>query len=139
MNEYTYKAKKLDDGEWTQGSLFAGINNSFILQSIRVNPEDENKFSVTGSRIDKDTICRYADNGLWENDIIVNETELGIIRYGMHDKSYGFYVDWKSPLAKAMTHKCVTTWLYDEDTRIVGNDIDNPELAEQIVEAIKNA
>ena len=73
MNEYTFKAKKLEDGEWTQGSLFSGLNNSFIMQNIRMNPDDESEFKVTGNRVDKDTICRYAGNDLWEHDVILND------------------------------------------------------------------
>lgn len=122
MNEYTYKAKKLEDGEWTAGSLFAGVNNHLIIQTINIK---ENTF--TGNLVDKDTICRMCPNGLYENDVFVAGEAVGVVRYGLHDGECGFYVDW---------------WnreLLDEDAEIVrvGNIIDNPNLVNEVLECLK--
>jgi hypothetical protein len=122
MNEYTYKAKKLEDGEWTAGSLFAGVNNHLIIQSINLK---ENTF--IGSLVDKDTICRLCPNGLYENDVFVAGGAVGLLRYGKHDDEFGFYIEW---------------WdkdLMDEDAEIVlvGNIIDNPNLVNEVLEYLK--
>ena len=120
MNEYTYKAKKLDNGEWTTGSLFAGLSKHLILNSI--NTKD---MIVTGSEVDKATICRYAGNGFWEHDIIRFEKEVGVIRFGADGTWRGFYVEWLTHDAKNYS-KGIGHWIESDEVNVIGNEIDNP-------------
>lgn len=120
MQEYKYKAKRLDNGEWTQGSLFAGHNHCAILQGIRFNPEDEHEMTVTGSRVDRDTICRYAGNDIWENDVIQYEDSVGVVKYGKHGhEEYGFYIDWK--MGDISLRDDYAYWADNEDVRVIGS------------------
>ena len=121
MNEYTYKAKKTEDGEWTTGSLFSGINRSLILKGINIKD-----MVVNGSEVDRSTICKYAGNDLWENDIILLAGRVGIIRYGLHEDGFGFYVEWKRT-AESDTRDVLRTalWDYKDNVFCIGNDIDN--------------
>ena len=123
MQGYKYKAKKLEGREWTQGSLFAGHNHCAILQGIRFNPENEQEMTVTGSRVDRETICRYAGNDMWENDIIQYEKSLGVIKFGAHgNESYGFYVDWK--MGDMSLRDDFAYWAGNEDVAVIGSAID---------------
>ena len=119
MNEYTYKAKKLEDGEWTTGSLFAGLNHHLILQGINLK-----EMVVNCSEVDKETICRHAGNGFWEHDIIRYKDAIGVIKYGVHGRSYGFYVEWNNDVYADN----LLSWICDEEVNVIGNEIDNPEL-----------
>ena len=123
MNEYTYKAKKLEDGEWTTGSLFAGLSKYLILHSI--NTKD---MIVTGSEVDKATICRYAGNGFWEHDIIRYRDAIGVIKYGVNGRGYGFYVKWNNDTYA----DSLLSWIEDDDVNVIGNEIDNPELLNEV-------
>ena len=129
MQGYKYKAKRLEDGEWTQGSLFAGHNHCAILQGIRFNPEDEHEMTVTGSRVDRDTICRYAGNDMWEHDIIQYEDSVGVIRFGRHGfdaGEYGFWIDWVN--ADLSLRNDFAHWAVKEEVAVIGNEFDSPEL-----------
>lgn len=123
MNEYTFKAKKLEDGEWTQGSLFSGLNNHLIIKSV--NMKDK---TFVGSKVDKNTICMRSENGLWEHDVVLFGKGVGVVRYGVHDGYFAFYMDWQNEFTPSE----------DDNMMVVGNEIDSPKLAEQMVEAIKN-
>jgi hypothetical protein len=121
MNEYTYKAKKLEDGEWTQGSLFSGINRSLILKGINLK-----SMEVNGSEVDRDTICRKATLELWENDIILLAGRVGVIRYGLHEDGFGFYVEWKKTSETDTREELRTAvWDYIGNVFCIGNIIDN--------------
>lgn len=122
MNEYTYKAKKLEDGEWTQGSLFAGVNNHLIIQNI--NMKDG---TFIGNVVDKDTICRRSANGLWEHDVIMRGDGVGVVRYGVYEGCYGFYVDWQNEFIPSE----------EDEIMLVGNVIDRPNLVEEVLECLK--
>ena len=124
MQKYKYKAKRLDNGEWTQGSLFAGYNHCAILQGIRFNPEDEHEMTVTGSRVDRDTICRYAGNDIWENDVIQYEDNVGIVKYGVHGSDYGFYIDWKMGELCNRGENDFAYWAGNEDVQVIGSTFD---------------
>lgn len=126
MNEYTYKAKKLEDGEWTTGSLFAGLNNHFIIQRGVFTPDDEEEMKAIGSRVDKDTICRYAGNGFWEHDIVLVAGRIGVIHYGLHDEGNGFYVDWvKTDEGDTKEALYNLLWVRIDKAMRIGNDIDD--------------
>lgn len=137
MQEYKYKAKRLDNGEWTQGSLFAGHNHCAILQGIRFNPENEQEMTVTGSRVDRDTICRYAGNDIWENDVIQYEDSVGIVKYGVHDGDYGFYIVWKMGALCQRDEGEFAYWAGHEDVRVIGSTFDLADALDAMIEKEK--
>jgi hypothetical protein len=121
MNEYTYKAKKLEDGEWTSGSLFHGINRCLILKGINIKD-----MVVNGAEVDRDTLCRYAKGDLWENDIILLAGRVGVLRYGLHEDGFGFYVEWKRTADFDTKEELRTAvWDYINDVICIGNTIDS--------------
>lgn len=126
MYEYKYKAKRVVDGEWTQGSLFAGLNNHFIIQRGVFTPDDEEEMKAIGSRVDKDTICRYAGMGFWERDIVLVCGRIGVIRYGYHEEGNGFYVDWvKTEEGDTKEALYNLLWVRVDKAFCLGNDIDD--------------
>ena len=122
MNEYTFKAKKTEDGEWTQGSLFSGVNNHLIIQSVNMKEK-----TFVGSIVDKNTICRRSANGLWEHDVVLLGKGVGVVRYGVHDGCFGFYMDWQNEFAPSENDEMV----------VVGNVIDSPKLVEEVLECLR--
>lgn len=137
MQEYKYKAKRLDNGEWTQGSLFAGHNHCAIVQWIRFNPDNEHEMTVTGSRVDRDTICRYAGNDIWENDVIQYEDSVGVVKHGVHghDKEYGFYIDWK--MGDRSLRDDFAYWADNEDVQVIGSLFDIVDALDAMIEKEK--
>ena len=137
MQEYKYKAKRIEDGEWTQGSLFAGHNHCAILQGIRFNPENEYEMTVTGSRVDRDTICRYAGNDIWENDVIQYEDSVGVVKYGVHGSDYGFYIDWKIGALYLRDEDEFAYWANHEDVQVIGSTFDIADALDAMIEKEK--
>ena len=137
MQEYKYKAKRIEDGEWTQGSLFAGHNHCAILQGIRFNPENEYEMTVTGSRVDRDTICRYAGNDIWENDVIQYEDSVGVVKYGVRNYDYGFYIDWKMGTLCQRDEGEFAYWANHEDVQVIGSTLDIADALDAMIEKEK--
>ena len=137
--EMLFKAKRLDSGEWVEGSLISTEDNSgFILRSKTKAfiPKGTNTFCSTECyEIDQTTLCQYTGltdkNGkrIWENDILCgylddeypeNRTLKKVIW-----NTGGFYTK----------EECSTDFepLDEFDTEyfeVCGNIFDNPELLE---------
>ena len=119
-NRFLFKAKRIDNGEWVQGSYYVFMGKHYIFE----HPFESDNLT---HQIDESTICQCTGvsdkNGklIFENDII---------------KSYYIYtiVHWNKKYASwALERK---GWVYDhffgeaedpEDCIVVGNIFDNPQ------------
>lgn len=140
--EILFKAKRLDSGEWVEGSLISIEDNSgFILRSKTKAfiPKGTNTFCSTECyEIDPTTLCQYAGlndkNGkkIWENDIVkckknidgnfvdycieVGYVEMKHGAFGLHRIKYNAY------------YRPFKDWLEDYEYEVVGNIFDNLEV-----------
>lgn len=144
MREILFKAKRLDNGEWVEGSLLqttAVSLKSFIVESscYTFDKWDWNECA----QVDTDTICQYTGltdkngNKIWENDILsvllIGETdeqkENCIVRYGRKTENFrielGFNLEW----TKTDYLRCdICFWTENREVEVIGNIFDNPEL-----------
>ena len=133
MREILFKAKRLDNGEWVEGSLLqttAVSLKSFIIESscYTFDKWDWNECV----QVDTDTICQYTGltdkngNKIWENDVVEIPTENG-----------WFIIEWSDTEAKWQMNNESDNFIVDFDNywsyqvEVIGNIFDNPELIER--------
>lgn len=128
MNDrYLYRAKRIDNGEWTYGYLYGIWKRKYILWGM--TNDVPNMTEVTPS-----TICQCTGlsdkNGklIWENDIC-------IITDGTLDEEDGYFrLDWEIDRAMFEFEGTGICANFDNvsgyDCEVVGNIFDNPELLE---------
>lgn len=121
-----FKAKRLDNGEWVEGSLIrstAGVKERAYIVDIFSSMSD---YSVIG--VDPSTVCQFTGlkdckgNEIWEGDIVERE---------IYDLYKGFVK------AKAVIEYSVGAFaamvniapypLYSQDVKVVGNKFDKEE------------
>lgn len=139
MREILFKAKRLDNGKWVEGSLISTEDNSgFILRSKTKAfvPKGTNTFCSTECyEIDQTTICQFTGlmdkNGrkIWENDIVnrtdlhvVSEPSIGFIEYDLENTS--FLIHWTNKVEYSPTYH------WKDKLQVIGNIFDNAELLE---------
>ena len=135
MREILFKAKRIDNGEWVEGSLLqttAVSLKSFIVESscYTFDKWDWNECV----QVDTDTICQYTGlndkngNKIWENDVVRHtwtdgqdeaETDVVTVKYD----NYGF-----TPFI--WEYDCDGCCLYCEtlEVEVIGNIFDNKDL-----------
>lgn len=146
--EILFKAKRISDGEWIEGSLLqntTATSKSFIV-------------STTGcEEVDSDTICQYIGlvdnngNKIWENDIVKDLslylTHKDYVERGMEkEEGLQYYHDFYAPeLVEFCTEEVGSCGCCYPDfvgtgfvamgadltkCEVIGNKFDNPELLE---------
>ena len=145
MKEILFKAKRLDNGEWVEGSLLqttAVSLKSFIVESscYTFDKWDWNECA----QVDTDTICQYTGltdkNGkkIWENDVVKkhfytdydacanSEEYIGAVKF----TDYAWIIE--TVRGKYLcTRPIFESMAYSEDVKhfeVLGNIFDNPEL-----------
>lgn len=144
MREILFKAKRLDNGEWVEGSLISTEDNSgFILRSKTKAfiPKGTNTFCSTECyEIDQTTLCRYTGlvdkNGqkIWENDILKCKKYIGgnfvdyCIEVGYVEMKHGAFGLHR--IKNDAYYRPFKDWLEDYEYEVVGNIFDDKELLE---------
>lgn len=146
MNDrYLFKAKRVDSGEWTMGSLITGVffrlgqSIPYILCPDEANYDCFDDFAEENGvfEVDPSTICQCTGlkdkNGklIWENDVFRenHSDRIGVVKFGEHEGEYGWCIEWISEKAKYYRVDFLY-WQKEVTLEVVGNAIDNPELLE---------
>ena len=127
QDRYLFRAKRIDNGEWTYGYLYGIWERKYILWGM--TNDVPNMTEVAPS-----TICQCTGlsdkNGtlIWENDIC-------IITDGTLDEEDGYFrLDWEIDRAMFEFEGTGICANFDNvngyDCEVVGNIFDNPELLE---------
>ena len=117
-NRFLFKAKRIDNGEWVQGSYYGFMGKHYIFEQ----PFENDNLT---HQVDESTICQCTGlrdkNGksIFENDI-VNCGTLVIVSWNEKQAS------WTLPRKEWMFFGNVR-----EDFEIVGNIFDDPQLKEK--------
>ena len=135
--EMLFKAKRTDNGEWSEGALFDGIKYCVIGQTIKFSPYIENECKIVGFKVDRDTLCQYTGltdkngNKIWENDVVRYTDELvGMVKQDLivwSGDCCSFARKHKSKYAAGFQY----LWINERTSKeleVIGNIFDNPEL-----------
>lgn len=129
MREILFRGKRMDNGNWIQGSVFTRMNETYIIplpiltSKVKVDPKTAGQFTgltdKNGTKIFEGDIvvCKKEINGNWIDYCV----EIGFVEmkhgaFGLHRKQ-GYYRPFKD-------------WLEDYEYEVIGNIHDNPELLE---------
>ena len=132
MNDrYLYRAKRTDNGEWVEGDL---VHSVYKINDTCVGKYGSN---VGMHQVDESTICQCTavpdrDNTImFENDVVRESNGVrGVIRfgrYGAEKTDYGFYIEWE----KSQPYWRNDIYFWQNELRVIGSYIDNPELLEK--------
>ena len=134
-DRYLFKAKRVDNGEWVIGNLITNVffrlgqSIPYILCPDKAEYDCFEDFSEENGifEVHPDTICRCTglrdknSRLIWKNDIVKDTVIYGVVkwdyanaRYVIDDREDGYqdYSEW---------------W---QETEVIGNIFDNPELLE---------
>ena len=129
MREILFKAKRIDNGEWVEGSLFCENSRYEIARGSC------NGIGIESVEVYEKSICQYTGlvdkhgNKIWENDIVGLYSEYhqeyycGQVEYGAFNCSCcnGVY-GWHFNEEDIREHSCY---------EVLGNIFDNPELLDR--------
>ena len=120
MNDrYLYRAKRMDNGEWTYGYLYGIWERKYILWGMTNNVPDM-------TEVEPSTICQCTGlKKLFEKDIVkrtdihkVGEPSIGIIEYDVENTA--FVIHWIDK------EKYSPMYPWKDKIKVIGNIFDNP-------------
>ena len=135
MREILFKAKRLDNGEWVEGSLLQTTAVSlkyFIVQSACYTFGKLDWIEIT--EVDSETICQYTGltdkngNKIWENDICDRKEpfpEIVKMQKGDWILDYSYAVGRENCYCNLGFYVCER-----KSVEVIGNIFDNAELLE---------
>lgn len=145
MREILFKAKRIDNGEWVEGSLMnldADSGYCYIVTSYKNASTLPINLLITGKMklVDPETLCQFTGlcdkngNKIWENDILKTwSNEYAQVKFGLYDTGFascdcnqGFYVDF---LEDFYYRHELGYWCKEAYVR--GNIFDQPELLQE--------
>ena len=137
-NRYLFRAKRIDNGEWMEG-FYALIGKKHVI----ISKESEGYYTESveerhGNEIvnaDPSTICQCTGlrdkHGklILEHEIVREcySEYIGEVKFGVHEKGYGWYIEWISEMSKFYRVDFLY-WQKEVSLEVVGNIFDNPEL-----------
>ena len=135
--EILFKAKRIDNGEWVEGSIVMDQSRLDIFK-YRIQPIESGV--LYAPPIDPDTLCQYTGltdkNGkkIWENDILKCKKYIGgnfvdyCIEVGYVEMKHGAFGLHR--IKNDAYYRPFKDWLEDYEYEVVGNIFNNPELLE---------
>lgn len=144
--EILFKAKRVDNGEWVEGSFITGVfcrlgqDIPYIFCPEKADYDCFEDFSETNGifEVQSETICQYTGltdkNGkkIWENDVVFidaysyiepEDEVMGVVAYSDTYACYGILGNKFVPISDCMGS-------YKTIYHAMGNIFDNPELLE---------
>lgn len=132
MREILFKAKRIDNGEWVEGSLIDSGNHSQVCIYPHFNGASTMSVrSLVYNRmvaVDADTICQYTGltdkhgNKIWENDIISYPKIHAKGNVAFMEDTFVLFDDWDGKqYINGMWNKF----------KVIGNIFDNADLVKE--------
>ncbi len=141
MREILFKAKRIDNGEWIEGSLIdLDIDSGYcyIVQPYKKASILPIIFLITDRMklVDPKTLCQFTGltdkNGkrIWENDIIQYGAVAAVVKFGEYGNgNLGFYVDFPE---ETNYLKDFSYWA--KKVVVIGNAVDDRNLLQEVLE-----
>lgn len=140
QDRYLFKAKRVDNGEWVQGSLVYDNRDKMYRIITEINYSTGTCLTTDNApRVDASTICPCTGlkdrngNLIWENDIVAYwdsySTESGLAEADCIGK-----VVWDDETISFQVTNRLSAESYEvlgDECSVIGNIFDNPELLEK--------
>lgn len=139
MRKILFKAKRIDNGEWIEGSLIdLDIDSGYcyIVQPYKKASILPIIFLITDRMklVDPETLCQFTGlcdkNGkrIWENDIIQYGAVAAVVKFGEYGNgNLGFYVDFPE---ETNYRKDFSYWA--KKVVVIGNAVDDRSLLQEV-------
>lgn len=138
MREILFRAKRKDNGEWTEGYVFELQPGQYMICD-RIQYDRPSTlpvwefFRYCTHEIDPETLCQYTGmndkngNRIWENDILQNARNNDLYTVEWHG-SFGMYVWSKRKENNKHIFDYGDLYLMNRKCVVIGNIFDNQEL-----------